>query len=278
MKNDIKQIPITKIMAALGIPAVKQRGNTITIHAVGREDRHPSMTIDIDSNRWKDWSTGESGSNVDFVMRAKRWEYGSAMDWLKELDGQDAQPFSFLPGVTIEKATTIEIIRTEEIQAGDPIWYYLKGRGITTIEPYIRKVYYQNKGTEFYAAGWQDEALHWHLRSKNFKGCTGQGITVVGNGSDKLIITEGMMDWLSLIQIYPLYRAYDIMVLNSITNTRKAIDVAQKYKEVYLLLDNDEPGSASTNLLLPAIPQSTDNRAWYMPYNDINSYLTKNQN
>lgn len=276
--NAIKQIPIAKIMASLGIPAVKQRGNTITIHAVGRADKHPSMTVDTNSNRWKDWSTGENGSNVDFIMKAKRWGYGQAMDWLKELDGQDTQPLSFSKGATIEKSSKIEIIHTEEIKAGDPIWYYLKGRGITTIEPYIRKVYYQNKGCQFYAAGWQDEALNWHLRSKTFKGCTGQGITLIENGSDAMIITEGMMSWLSLIQIYPIYGTYDVIILNSVANIRKAINKAKNHEKIHLLLDNDESGNKATESLMKAIPQATDCRSWYAPHNDINIYINLNKN
>lgn len=86
-----------------------------------------------------------------------------------------------------------------------------------------------------------------------------------------------MLDCLSLFQMFPYYKSYDAIILNSVTNARKIVDIAKEYEAVYLLLDRDSAGDNATAELLGALPNATDNRNWFSPHNDINDYLINKQ-
>lgn len=66
-KNDIKNIPLTEFMEALGEKPVKAFGEMKLYYAPQRDDPEPMLVVDTNTNRWYDHATDESGEIIDLA-------------------------------------------------------------------------------------------------------------------------------------------------------------------------------------------------------------------
>lgn len=66
-KNDIKNIPLTEFMAALGEKPVKAYDELRLYYVPYRNDPEPVFVVDTQTNRWYDHGTDESGKIIDLA-------------------------------------------------------------------------------------------------------------------------------------------------------------------------------------------------------------------
>lgn len=66
-KNDIRNIPLTEFMAALGEKPVKAFEDMKLYYAPQRDDPEPMLVVDTNTNRWYDHATDESGDIIDLA-------------------------------------------------------------------------------------------------------------------------------------------------------------------------------------------------------------------
>ena len=66
-KNDIRNIPLTEFMAALGEKPVKAFEDMELYYAPQRDDPEPMLVVDTNTNRWYDHATDESGDIIDLA-------------------------------------------------------------------------------------------------------------------------------------------------------------------------------------------------------------------
>lgn len=66
-KNDIRNIPLTEFMAALGEKPVKAYDELRLYYAPYRNDPEPVFVVDTQTNRWYDHGTDESGKIIDLA-------------------------------------------------------------------------------------------------------------------------------------------------------------------------------------------------------------------
>lgn len=66
-KNDIRNIPLTEFMAALGEKPVKTFGDMKLYYAPQRDDPEPMLVVDTNTNRWYDHATDQSGDIIDLA-------------------------------------------------------------------------------------------------------------------------------------------------------------------------------------------------------------------
>ncbi len=66
-KNDIRNIPLTEFMAALGEKPVKAFEDMKLYYAPQRDDPEPMLVIDTNTNRWYDHATDQSGDIIDLA-------------------------------------------------------------------------------------------------------------------------------------------------------------------------------------------------------------------
>lgn len=66
-KNDIKNIPLTEFMAALGEKPVKAFGDMKLYYAPQRDDPEPMLVVDTKTSRWYDHATDQSGDIIDLA-------------------------------------------------------------------------------------------------------------------------------------------------------------------------------------------------------------------
>ena len=64
-KNDIRNIPLTEFMAALGEKPVKAFGDMKLYYAPQRDDSEPMLVVDTNTNRWYDHATDKSCDIID---------------------------------------------------------------------------------------------------------------------------------------------------------------------------------------------------------------------
>ena len=66
-KNDIRNIPLTEFMAALGEKPVKAYWDMKLYYAPQRDDPEPMLVVDTNTNRWYDHATDQSGDIIDLA-------------------------------------------------------------------------------------------------------------------------------------------------------------------------------------------------------------------
>ncbi len=66
-KNDIRNIPLTEFMAALGEKPVKAFKEMKLYYAPQRDDPEPMLVVDTNTNRWYDHATDQSGDIIDLA-------------------------------------------------------------------------------------------------------------------------------------------------------------------------------------------------------------------
>lgn len=123
------------------------------------------------------------------------------------------------------------------------------------------------------------------MRNRFFKGCIApkdiSHIRHQGETREKCLVFEGMTDYLSFLTlrmkncpIMPNLDRQDYVILNSVSNVSKAIDVLHGYGRIHCLLDNDEAGRNAYRELerefAGRIRDFSDN---YKGHKDLNDYL-----
>lgn len=161
---------------------------------------------------------------------------------------------------------------------------YLQERGILPeiARKACKEVHFQNKGKWYFAVAFANRSGGYEIRNKYLKGSIApKEITHVKNGSDRCIVVEGFMDYLSYLALrathsscgQPAGSEPDYIVLNSVSNVGKAIPLLKEYKSAFCLLDNDNAGRQAFCQMAEAGCPVCDKSACYREYNDLNDYL-----
>lgn len=102
-KNDIKNIPLTEFLAALGEKPVKAYEEFKLYYVPYRDDPEPMFLVDTKTNRWHDHATDEGGNIIDLANhKMNRDIYKNPHDFIlkymneyehgKELSAMSRQP------------------------------------------------------------------------------------------------------------------------------------------------------------------------------------------
>jgi hypothetical protein len=91
-------------------------------------------------------------------------------------------------------------------------------------------------------------------------------------------VTEGIMDLLSFIMIYPeQVGLHDFCVLNSVHNLPGSYQILKNYNQIICFLDNDKAGGEATFLIQKYAKSNNisffDYRVKYKEFKDLNDYL-----
>ena len=164
---------------------------------------------------------------------------------------------------------------------------YLQERGINTSLARLecRELHFIHNGKPYFAIGFPNVAGGYEVRNRFFKGCIApkdiSHIRQQGEPREKCLVFEGMTDYLSFLTLrmkncptMPNLDRQDYVVLNSVSNVSKAIDVLHGYGRIHCLLDNDEAGrNASRELEREFAGRIRDFSDNYKGHKDLNDYL-----
>lgn len=241
-----------------------------------RSETQASFKVNKKINRWYDHGEGIGGNTIDLVCQLENCTVSEA---LKLLSIQDAS-FSFhqRPPIQLPDSggSNIKIIRNSKIKHA-ALRQYLESRYISleTAKKLCKEVHYRTKGNTYFAIGLENVARGWELRNKYWKNSTSpKAISIFQSGHKKLIVTEGMFDMLSLLELMPnIQKTCDLLILNSTAFVEKALAYFKDYDQIDLFLDNDGTGKEKTELLLEHSHNTNDNSHLYDGFKDMNEWL-----
>ncbi|WP_234999710.1 toprim domain-containing protein [Maribacter arcticus] len=228
-------------------------------------------------NRWYDHGEGTGGNVIDLVCKITK---SSVKETLRFLE-QDRASFSFQqrPVLSNDNHNGIQILHARPTLHYGLLQYLFERRiSISTASAICMEVHYLNKGRRYFAIGLKNVSGGWELRNKYYKNSSSpKDITHIKNGIEKLIVTEGMFDLLSILEgTEESNLEYDFLVLNSTAFVSKAIEIMKGYLQIDLYLDNDSNGRRTTQKLMAHSINCLDKSMLYEGFKDMNEWLIYN--
>ena len=285
--DELRAIPIEKVLAGYGHEPVKRYGGYLMYRSPLREDRAPSLKVDLCTNHWKDFGDDSRGGVIDLVMRMEHCDLKQAIQRLSKgrFTPNEPIPRPILPegsGVTCK----MEVLNTVPLR-NTVLLDYAKGRGIDAdiVQKFCKEVYYcfeKNKKPCF-ALGFGNDSGGLEIRSSCFKGCyKSKAISTRNRGLEHCVIFEGFFDLLSFLQYareHPeqKFPKMDWCVLNSTVNASKAKDFLAGHTIIHAFMDNDRAGNEAFGVLQRIKPKDAvlvnESARLYPGHNDFNEFL-----
>ena len=257
-----------------------------------RDERYPSMHVDVARNLWNDFGEGSGGNVFTLVCRLKGCNGVEAWDYLAGLD-PNVIPEDLYKPVVRQKSSRILVdeIRTS-ITRGFLIRYaFSRGIPEDILQHYCSEVTYHIEGypcSHYTAIGFPSGPDGWVLRrasndvhnkrctSASFTGISPKGDFTQTTASDTVLVFEGFFDYLSWLVLNGRQTpGCDVCVLNSVTNIGRALEYISGHSAIGCWLDNDDAGRKAFGEIMQAAADSTvyDHTPEFGECKDVNEYL-----
>ena len=275
----VRRMPLADFLARLGHEPVRRSGNELWYLAPYRGERTPSFRVNVAKQLWYDFGLGKGGDiftlageflqSGDFMAQARFIAEAANMTvagWEKP---------TYIPKPTkpvFENVEVAPLLRS-------PLTEYLSERGI----PYAiasRHCYRLNYGVRrkrYFAVGFPNMAGGYEVRSSFFKGCIPpKSVSMIQSEdtpSNECLVFEGFMDFLSAETLQVTGNA-DCLVLNSVANVGKAVELLDGYGRIGCFLDRDEAGRRTLAALTKRYGECVaDRSSLYDGCKDLNEHL-----
>ena len=272
-----RAFPIEKALAKLGHFPTKTSEKEAWFLSPFRSETQASFKVSKKLNRWYDHGAGKGGNVIDLICLINKSSVSEALKFI----AQDQTSFSFQQQPVIEtgKNKGLRILYARPLRHYGLLKYLAeRSISINTAATNCYEVHYLHKGRRYFAIGLKNDSGGWELRNEYCKNSSSpKDITHIKNGNEKLIVTEGMFDLLSILDSTKnLESDYDFLVLNSTAFLKKVMNVIDGYNQIDLYLDNDLTGKVTTQKLINHSNNCLDRSSLYMGYKDMNEWLIYN--
>lgn len=227
-----------------------------------------------------DFGINKGGTLIDLIMRIDKCSEKQALDTINQYVNTSVQQYDNTTAKEISSFSfhgnspfSIQEIKSITHLA---LLNFLEERcvDIDIAKQHCKEIHYTVNDKPYFAIGFENNSGGYALRNKHFKGCTSNDYTFQNTGSDICLVFEGFMDYLSYLTLRNIHIPnQNIIVLNSVTNLPKAIDLLKGYKEIPTYLDNDEAGKKATLSIRQICTNVTDQSVYYANHKDLNEYL-----
>lgn len=230
--SEARQTSIVKVLEDFGIAPKRQTSKAAWYLSPLRTEKEASFCVTLNKNLWYDFGIAKGGNVIDLVIHLKSC---SPIEALGYLSSQTS--FFFNPPVIepSRRDKTLQVIDVKEIQHPALI-QYLRSRSIkiTTARNFCKEVWYEYNGRTHFSIGLPNFAGGWELRNKFFKNSIAvKSYSLLSQGEEKLLLFEGMFDFLSLATIdKDLINSSDCLVLNSLGFLNGSLPLLKKYQEI----------------------------------------------
>ena len=283
--QEAKQIRIADYLQSLGYTPVKQQGNSLWYKSPFREETEASFKVNTDRNLWFDYGLGKGGNIIALA------EELYASDYVPYLLNKIAERVPHIRSVSFSFRQQASEPSFQHLEVGElthpALLRYLQERGININLARLecKELHFIHNGKPYFAIGFPNVAGGYEVRNRFFKGCIApkdiRYIRQQGEQQEKCLVFEGMMDYLSFLTLrmkncptMPNLDGQDYVVLNSVANVSKAMDVLHGYERIHCLLDNDEAGrNAYLELAREFSGRIRDFSDNYNGHKDLNDYL-----
>ncbi len=287
-----KKIRLVDFMASLGYQPAKRIGNKYFYLSPFRQERTPSFNINDEKNLWFDFGEAKGGSIIELCKMLCHETTVSGV--LRRLSmGKLDIDISIKATVShVKQYSPMENLRFTPLE--NPVLLrYMVSRGISAriAKAYCEEIHY-NRGTRsFFSVAFKSLSGGYEIRNAKYKGCVGKkDISYILNMPDKrqrhLCIFEGFMDFLSYKMIEAIegnnlcvQTPSDYIILNSVANRKRGVEVSRGYFYIHCYLDNDPAGLDTVAYFKENCDGIVcDESGRYQDFKDVNDYLTKHIN
>ena len=283
--QEAKKIRIADYLQSLGYSPVKQQGKSLWYKSPFREETEASFKVNTELNQWYDFGTGKGGNIIALAQEL----YGS--DYVSYLLGKIAEQAPHVHPVSFSFRQQASEPSFQHLEVGElthpALLRYLQERGINIAlaRTECKELHFVHNGKPYFAIGFPNVAGGYEVRNRFFKGCIApkdiSHIRQSGEPREKCLVFESMTDYLSFLTLrmkncpaMPNLDRQDYVILDSVSNVSKAIDVLHGYERIHCLLDNDEAGrNAYRELEMEFSGRIRDFSDNYKGHKDLNDYL-----
>lgn len=279
-----KEIPIVELLRSCDILPNHIRGQDHWYLSPFRMEKTPSFKVNTRLNLYYDHGSGEGGDIVDL---GKKLFECDTKELLRRLESGHfsfhqqrsfEKPMHIHPSVTpADNQGSIQVTAIKDLGSNTAISRYLESRAIdlAVAKKFCKEIYYDAGGKSYFAAGFENRAGGYELRSQYFKGSTSpKDITHIQNGAKSVCVLEGFIDFLSLLsQQKPATVQSDFLVLNSVALVDRGTSIAKNYDNVFIYPDNDSAGEKLIETFQKAGIQPVDLSHSYRQFKDLNEML-----
>ncbi|PWN59962.1 DUF5712 family protein [Chryseobacterium oncorhynchi] len=225
-------------------------------------------SISVSPRGFRDFSNGDQGQIIKAVQIFENLNWLESIHFLKNKNGfidYEYKNNNVSVQATSAKSKTgtsksnVEIIKTESVSNKYIIDYY-KSRGISeeTIKNNVKQIVYKRDNKTFISGGIDNIKGGYNVRGHNFKSIIGgnNDISIIKGTTDKLVIFEGLVDFLSWLEINKISKTdHTVILTNSTSNYKSVIDFinSKNFKDIDLLVNKDAAGDDFTQKLDSAI-------------------------
>lgn len=250
-KERLLRTPIPEVLAHYGKEYRAVRKNMYLSPL--REETDPSFCINLQSNTWFDFGTGEGGGVIDLVCRLSGCARRDALDQLCIINGR--YPDAITSTSVLAKShnadeSPIVIDYISQKFSNRQLISYAASRGISKeiLDANCQQICYHLKqypSRMITAIGFMNDKGGYSLRSSRYKISNSSYISTILGTSDKesVIVFEGFFDFLSYLSDNSLVKPNtSVCVLNGVGNVAHSLPYLVKFKNIQLYLDNDAAG------------------------------------
>lgn len=288
--SQANQLNINTFLNKLGLSGQASNKNITVYFSPLRTDKQPSFCVYTDSNRWHDYGTGENGDLVSLVQKLYTCSISQALQILsKDKIVKPENPFFSIEQKVLQKIySTTEAFLDVTIQplTNKRLREYLHSRGISqqvwSKQSQLSQItYYNFRGNQsrryFTSLAWANDTGGYEIRGTgNFKSSYGHKdiTTIPGTGTD-LNLFEGFFDYMSALVYFKTAKLKNTtIVLNSLSNIKKARPAMDKAEIVNLWLDNDTAGIGAANNLQSTMGNCINrSKEFYPDHHDFNDLV-----
>ena len=234
-----------------------------------RQEKKGSFSIRVNKSNgsiyWIDYTTGEYGDCFSFIMKYYNLSFKDCIEYLAGVYGIKKNSKSYVPVINKRRETVIvKSIDIKIVVKNNPTFDYFKQYGIKpeTLIKYntreVQQVWYDDNlqfiftdKFPIYAYVIQDKFRLYRPLSKDCKwlgnlnhNCV-FGLAQLEYKSELLIITKSMKDVMLLHELG--YESIAPASEGTLINADIMIKLFVRYKYIYILFDNDEPGINYSN-------------------------------
>ena len=285
----MRHIPLADFLARLGHEPVRRSGNELWYRAPYRNERTPSVRVNVAKQLLYDFGLGKGGDI--FTLAGEFIGSNDFMEQVKFIAETANMPMpvsemskpTFLPKPSepaYEGVEATPLFRS-------PLTDYLAERGIPygIASRYCCRLNYGARGKRYFAVGFPNVAGGYEIRSRFFKGCVPpKNVSLVkaeGSPADVCSVFEGFMDFLSYLTLKQtddsaicINAPCDYLVMNSVSNLKRTLTYLQKYTYIHCYLDNDLAGQKTVETIAGMYGRCVYNESnCYAGYKDLNDYL-----
>jgi hypothetical protein len=287
--KEIKEtVSIVDLLSKLGFEPSKKSGKeTFFLSPIRESDTNASFSVNDSKGYWYDHGLGQGGNVVDLgLLLFKTNSISKVIEQLSNLYNGD-QSFSFVKREQTAKdiQPRHEIVSIKDLGNNISISNYINSRGVlkaAVASNLLKEVYYDFVNDEglkkrYFGVGWQNVSGGYDVRSKYGKICIAKKDLLYKEGlSSKVVMFEGMFNYLSALERMEGINKDHLIVLNSTSMVNKAVDLInanRKIKEVDLYLDNGIGGKKFTKEIQLNIPHAIDRSYLYKNFDDYNDMI-----